>query len=110
MITAILSMLLLMWVIFTGCANSSITVPVPDGEPIVIEQKMGGRGCIAVSTTDEGGVDIIVQQDGSSDWAGIRVLPTIVKTALVTFFGDRESDGVDFAGPSDIQGCAGLFE
>lgn len=70
----------------------------------------GGRGCIAMSTNDGGGVDVTIQQDGSSDWSGVRALPAIVKIALTTFFGDREPGGdTGFDGPSDIQGCAGLF-
>ncbi len=44
----------------TGCASSTVTFVDEGGDPIVVEQKMGGRGCIAMSTNKGGGVDVVV--------------------------------------------------
>lgn len=90
-----------------GCALSGIEMIDGNGNPITIKHKIGGRGCIAV-TTMAGEVDAIVQQDGSSDWSGIRVIPTLARTAMAVFFG-RVGEKDPYTGPSDIQGCAGLF-
>ncbi len=92
-----------------GCANSSVNFTAADGSPVSVEQRFGGRGCIAVSRPVDGSVDIIIQQDGSSDWSGVRAIPALVQIALATLFGNRGSEDAGFAGPSDIQGCAGLF-
>lgn len=91
-----------------GCAVSRVEMIDDAGNPITIKHRMGGRGCIAL-TAEDGKVDAIVQQDGSSDWSGIRVIPTLARAGLAVFFG-RLSDSDSFTGPSDIQGCAGLFE
>ena len=94
-----------------ACGKSLITIPNEDGQLVTINQSMGGRGCIAVDRSPDGSLSIIVQQDASSDWAGIRALPAMVKVALTTFFGNRDTSGeTGFTGPSDIQGCAGVFE
>lgn len=96
--------------VLVGCGGSTITMLDATGDPVTIEQSMGGRGCIAVDIGADKSVSVVLQQDASSDWAGIRVLPTIVKTALTTFFGNRDtSDGTGFSGPSDINGCQGIF-
>lgn len=93
-----------------GCGGSTITVMDKNQQPVTIEHKIGGRGCIAVDVGSDGSVSAVLQQDASSDWAGIRVLPTIVKTALTVLFGSRDgSDDTGFSGPSDISGCDGIF-
>ena len=92
-----------------SCATSSITFLDAEGDPITLEQQLGGRGCIAVNTDKSGGIDVIMQQDASSDWAGVRVIPTLAQAVITAFFGSRDPDGADYSGPSSIQGCAGLF-
>ena len=93
-----------------GCAGNTITVYDQDGKATAeFEQRFGGRGCIAATADGSGAVDVIVQQDGSTDWAGIRALPSLAQLALSAVFGSRGGDPVGFDGPSGIAGCAGLF-
>ena len=103
------TLLLALLVALAGCANSTVEYIDPNGEPIKLTQRFGGRGCIAATTHTDGTVDVIVQQDGSSDWAGVRAIPAALQIALATLFGTRTEDPAEFPGPSDIQGCAGLF-
>ncbi len=93
-----------------GCAGSTVTFTDSRGNLVTLEQSIGGRGCMAATWTPEGDFDFVIQQDGSSDWGGIRAIPTLAQVAITAVLGDRraESEGMD--GPSDIQGCAGLFE
>jgi hypothetical protein len=91
-----------------GCAQSSIEFPNANGEMVNIKHNLGGRGCIAI-TTEKGEVSAVVQQDGSSDWSGIRVIPSLARAAVAVFTG-RVGEDDPYTGPSDIQGCAGLFE
>lgn len=93
-----------------GCASSTVTFMDENDRPVTLEQEFRGRGCIAISRPKDGSVDIIVQQDGSSDWAGVRALPVLAQVALATLFGNRDTESEGFTGPSDVQGCAGLFE
>lgn len=101
---------LLVLALVTACGTSGITVIDKAGNPITIEHRIGGRGCIAIDVGADGSVGSVLQQDATSDWAGIRVLPTIVKMALTTVLGSRDtSDETGFSGPSDIAGCSGIF-
>lgn len=94
-----------------GCASYSIEFIDKKGDPVVVESSLGGRGCLALTFDENGEVDLITQQDASSDWAGVRVIPTLAKVAITALFGDRSSgEGADFTGPSGIAGCKGLFE
>ena len=94
-----------------GCASSTITIPLKNGAVVKLDQDLGGRGCIAITTNGAGGVDAIVQQDGSSDWGGLRALPAIARTVITAVFGSRDPQGGEgFSAPSPIAGCQGLFE
>lgn len=92
-----------------GCAQSTVTMLDSSGDPITFKQGIGGRGCIAVSADLKGGVDVIIQQDGSSDWGGVRAIPVLVRAAITAVFGNRDPEANNVEGPSDLQGCAGLF-
>ncbi len=107
-----LASLLVVPIIAGGCMKSRIEAQDARGNPIVYEQRLGGRGCIAISTNLKGGIDMVVQQDGSDDWIGLRTLPLMMRAGLSVLFGTRDPAGTTEAndGPSAIQGCAGLFE
>jgi hypothetical protein len=104
-----LTLVILMATLAFGCAGSTIKMTDSNGNPVSIKHRLGGRGCIAI-TTESGEVGAVLQQDGSSDWSGIRVIPSLARAALAVFFGSSGDDNNSYAGPSDIQGCAGLFE
>ena len=103
-----LTLVILMAVLTVGCAGSKIKMIDSSGNPVSIKHNLGGRGCIAINTED-GEIGVVLQQDGSSDWSGIRVIPSLARAALAVFFG-RIGEADPNTGPSDIQGCAGLFE
>ena len=92
-----------------GCATSSITFTDKLGHEVTLKQKIGGRGCIALDRDTEGNVEVIVNQDGSSDWAGIRALPIMAQVAITALMGNRSGESAGFAGPSNIGGCDPLF-
>ena len=73
----------------------------------MIEQTFTGRGCLAVSSTDEG-IDILIQQDGTSDWSISRLMAWIGDIAGGVFGNDTKGEGM--AGPSDSSGCNGVVE
>jgi hypothetical protein len=101
-----LTLVCLIGLLTLGCAGSSIKFPNAQGEMVSIKHDLGGRGCIAV-TTENGEVAAVVQQDGSSDWSGVRVIPSLAQIAGAIFGGAREPQ--PYPSPSDIQGCAGIF-
>lgn len=74
-----------------------------------MEQKFGGRGCVAITRDDNGNIDIAVAQDGSSDWASIRAIPITAQAVLSVMFGTRSSESAGFTGPSAVGGCASVF-
>lgn len=92
-----------------GCAASQISFTDSKDNPVVIKQRFGGRGCIAITRNDNGDVEIIVKQDASSDWASIRAIPVTAQAVLTTMFGTRSGENADAPGPTDIGGCGGLF-
>lgn len=95
-----------------SCGGTTFIVPNPDGgEPSKVECKIFGRGCCATTVNKDGSFDIVMQQDASSDWAGTRAIPVLAWTAITAMFGDRSyGAGAEMQGPSDIQGCSGIFE
>jgi len=105
--------LLVLALTLAGCGKSVITTLDKAGNPVTIANRIGGRGCIAITVDPaSGSVDAVLQQDATSDWAGIRAMPIMLQTALATLFGNRDPAGGDtsFSGPSAIGGCDGIFE
>lgn len=92
-----------------GCAKMVVTTVGPNGEPVTVELRTGGRSCVAATVNADGTVDAVGSQDASSDWLSLRIIPATLQTALVTFFGAREPALVGVSGPSTIGGCDGVF-
>jgi hypothetical protein len=87
---------------------------------VSLAAKLASRGCIGLDVSPEGAVSLILQQDGTSDWASIRALAAIVPEtvavamvpvsapiqALLQGLGDRP----EMAPPDPTHGCAGILE
>lgn len=126
--------LAVMFSLLTGCAGSGVVrlhfEPTDGGlvgedpvrlSSIEMDPELYGRGCIAMEVSDDGGtVKLAIQQDGTSDWAGIRAVygmaPEIVEAAVQVVSGPMDIfKGVlgleqrDMQEPSPQRGCAGLF-
>lgn len=87
---------------------------------VKVDPQQYARGCVAFTVSEAGAVDVLTQQDGTSDWIGIRVLPEIaqqVVLAALSFVNapfeiiaaalDQEKTTPP---PSPIHGCGGIFE
>jgi hypothetical protein len=93
-----------------GCAQVPITYqPDPDHPAVVsFDPSIVGRGCIYLSVED-GDLEIIVAQDGTSDWSVARLVAWIGDVAGSVFGGgDRSGSGI--GAPDPLQGCIQLFE
>ncbi len=101
-------LLVLLVALLVGCAQNSITVMDADGEPVTFKQRLGGRGCIA-AVYEQGRLDILIQQDGSSDWATLRTIPILAQTVIATIMGKPPAEGESMKDPSNLRGCAGVF-
>lgn len=120
-------------VLLLACAVSCATSPVavtytatrPGGVPklssVTISPKAYGRVCYDMQVKTDGTVAVTVAQDGTSDWIGVRVLPSIlpeVVGAVMAVIGAPiqmilAALGVDprpLPGPSSISACSALFE
>jgi len=92
-----------------GCGTSKMTFMDANNKPVTIEHKIGGRGCVACDSSADG-MSCVMQQDASSDWAGIRVIPTLAKAIISAILPAGLGNAApSFDGPSDIGGCDGLF-
>lgn len=100
---------LLALVLALGCGTFAITVKDSRGKPVTIEGRIGGRGCLAAEIGKDGSINIVIQQDASSDWAGIRAIPTLAEVAIAAMVPGASPKGAEFTGPSDIGGCQGIF-
>ena len=96
-----------------GCAGTPITITAPDSTIIEIDPGLYGRGCSWASLTqlEDGSIeiDVVVAQDGSTDWSLLRLLDSVADVAGMIFGGgQRQMDGM--AGPSPTTGCAQLVD
>lgn len=123
-----------MALLMQGCAGSGPVrinfVPVDGGliggdsvrvSSIEVDPQVYGRGCVALEVDKNGGrLRLAVQQDGTSDWAGVRAAyataPEIVGAVMQVLSGPFDIiKGVlgfpqkDLPEPSKAKGCAGLF-
>ena len=92
-----------------GCASSQITFIDKHGKPVTVTQELKGRGCISVIVHEDGTLEFVLQQDGSSDWSGLRTIPAMAELGITAIVGNRSDGGPSFMGPSEYRGCAGLF-
>lgn len=78
------------------------------------------RGCMALDISPEGEVAFILQQDGSGDWSTVRglvsIIPETVAVAMnpistpIAAIVEALSGRPPMEPPSEIHGCAGLYE
>ena len=101
--------LLLTLVLCAGCTTLEITTFDPaTGKPITVEAEASQRSCLAATINPATGViDVIVGQDASSDYAGIRAIPVL--GALILSMISQTAVPADYVGPSDIGGCDTIF-
>jgi hypothetical protein len=92
-----------------GCAQMPLTYqPDPESVPVLsMDPNIFGRGCLYM-IYEEGSLEMVVIQDGSSDWSLSRLLAWIADV-VPPVFGGGERSGTGMAGPSDIVACASLF-
>lgn len=100
-----------------GCAGGSITL-TPNGkdQPVVtLDPSLYGRGCLWATVefdpdTGAFSVDMVVAQDGTSDWSVGRELSFVadVVSAAPIVGGERRMD--QSREPSAIDGCGQLVE
>lgn len=112
-----------------GCATAPITVTYWPGGPgvdpelasVEIRPEAYGRVCYDVRLEPDGTVAVTVAQDGSSDWVGVRMLPSIlpqVVSAVMAVAGAPMNAllaalGVEpepLQAPSPLSACAAIFE
>lgn len=112
-------------VALTGCMSSPTLIQINDAEGGLIRQikltpDLYGRGCLAFTVSPDGEVEMLAQQDGTTDWIGIRILPAIgaeaVTAALAIVSAPFEliqmalGSVPEVPDPSAIHGCDGIFE
>lgn len=114
-----------------GCAGGTIRVELAESpgafgskrmviHEVELSPEFYGRGCLDL-VIEHDRVTLAIQQDASSDWAGLRVAPMIARdivSAALAFasapwdlvaglLGQRPAAP---PGPSTIHGCEGLLE
>ncbi len=92
-----------------GCGKMQIDMIDAQKEPVKIMLRAGGRSCLAATIDSAGTIDVIVQQDASSDWLSLRIIPTLVQGAITTFFGKVNPNPDGISGPSGIHGCGEIL-
>ena len=94
-----------------GCNTLTVITQLPDKPPVTVEVKMAGRSCIAAEVDPSTGkVNIITQQDGTSDWIVGRILPALGSMALMAYSSiPLIGDAIEMPGPDDVAGCQGFF-
>ncbi len=94
--------------LITGCASAPIRYQPDPAQPPVLEIDPGvtGRGCL-YARYSEGELEVIVAQDGTSDWSISRLFAWIGEVAGAVFGGAASGSGMQ--GPDPLQGCAQLF-
>jgi len=104
-----------------GCATTPVSIHHPTMGLITVEPEGYGRTCIDLRITPRGEVAITVAQDGTSDWIGVRILPTLVSEsvgmvmavlgapleALLQALGAKRTPARP---PSPLSACSAIFE
>jgi hypothetical protein len=115
--------------LLSGCASAPISLTYTPGGPgvdpelssVEIRPEAYGRVCYAVTVAPDGTLEIVVAQDGTSDWVGLRILPSIlpqiVGALLAVVEAPLEILQAAFGGPGEpplppSQGsaCSAIFE
>ncbi len=105
----------------TGCMTVETARLNDQGVPVETSRTtIYGRGCVAVTISADGAVDMVSQQDGTTDWIGVRILSAIADEAVSAALGFLEVPfdilaklvGIErkLDPPSPIHGCGGVFE
>lgn len=108
-------------VLVVGCATSPITIHHPKMGPITIEPSGWGRVCYDIQISPKGKVAVTVAQDGTSDWIGVRILPSILSesiAAVMAVVGAPMEILLAVLGvpktplpePSPLSACSAIFE
>jgi hypothetical protein len=91
-----------------GCNSLSVTTQLPDKPPVTIKAQTTGRGCIAAEVNPTTGkIEIVTQQDGTSDWITGRIIPSITGLGIAILTGRGGGDPMQ--GPDKEKGCNGIF-
>lgn len=92
-----------------ACAKATVVYHLPGQDQPVVEitPKIVGRGCMTVDLDRQGVLQVVVAQDGSSDWSLGRSVAWIGELGAAVFSGRKTGDGME--GPDPLQGCAQLF-
>jgi hypothetical protein len=96
--------------LLVGCASAPISYrPDPEKPPVLaLDPNLKGRGCISVVATPDR-LEVILAQDGTSDWSLSRMFAWIGELGAAVFGGAPPSEA-GMQGPDPTQGCAQLFE
>lgn len=92
-----------------GCAGASIRYQPVASEPPVLEvdPSILGRGAMVVNLRrGDDSVEVIVCQDGTSDWSVSRVVALLGEVVGYVF---GANDPGSMAGPDPARGCAALY-
>lgn len=114
-----------MALLLSGCATQPLVIEhYKDGQllrKVELDPHFYSRGCASYKVTPAGTVELVVQQDGTSDWIGVRVLPSIAADVVTAALAAVNAPfdiikalvGVPrpaLPEPSAIHGCEGLFD
>ena len=95
--------------LITGCASGNLTLRPDPEQPAVLEidPNVVGRGCLYASYED-GKLEVMVIQDGTSDWSVTRAVSWIADVAAEVFGAGESGSGMQ--GPDPIHACTYFFE
>ena len=91
-----------------GCAGSKYTYIDADKNPVTVESKWYGSGCVAYGVDAKGNPRLIHSVDAETNWITGRIVPPLVNLAGAILTG-RIGGVIDTPGPSGIGGCRFLF-
>jgi hypothetical protein len=114
-----------------GCASSKVVIDLEETPgvfgskamtigSVTVEPAFYGRGCLDIMVEDDR-VTVALQQDGTSDWAGVRIAPLIARDVVAAALGFASAPWEIVQGllglrqeapndPSGVHGCEGLLE
>jgi len=93
-----------------GCASTELEVMRPGTTEVAARLHVSafGRACLVVEQRPTTGhLNVMVEQDGTSDWSVSRLLGWVADVAGGVFGGERRAR--EQAKPSSSSGCAGVL-
>ena len=102
-----LSILLLVFSL--GCAEAQVSFIDEAKNPVTVKAEWAGRGCLSVDMEKPGVLKFLFDVAATSDWAGIRIIPSTVQAAIAAFFSKTVPNPVGIPSPSTTGGCDKLF-